>query len=64
MLVLHINIHNIPEKSDKLLTLISQLYQMNIEIHLFLICETFLTNNNASLYNVPGYTMIYAIYIK
>ena len=48
---------------------------MNIEINLFLICETFLTNNNADLHKIPGYTMIYknrtvgtrggiAIYIK
>ena len=48
---------------------------MHIEINFFLICETFLTNNNADLYKIPGYTMIYknrtvgtrggiAIYIK
>ena len=35
MSVLHINIHSIPDKFDKLPTLISRLYQMNIEIHFF-----------------------------
>ena len=34
--VLHINIHSISAKFDKLLTLISRLCQMNIEIHFFL----------------------------
>ena len=56
--VLHI-IYSVPAKFDKLLTLISRQYQMNIEIMCFLICETCLTNNNANLYEIPGYTMTY-----
>ena len=35
ILVLHINKHSIPAKFDKLLTLISRLYQIDIEINLF-----------------------------
>ena len=56
--VLHI-IYSVPAKFDKLLTLISRQYQMNIEIMCFLICETCLTNNNADLHKIPGYTMTY-----
>ena len=47
--VIHINIHSIPAKFEKLLSLLSRLRDINIEIHFLLHCETFLTNNNASL---------------
>ena len=55
---IHINIHSLPAKIDKLRTLISSLQNINIEIQFLLLCETFLSDNNYNLYKIPGYNLI------
>ena len=55
---IHINIHSIPAKFDKLKILLSSLHHINIDIQFILLCETFLSDNNCDLYNIPGYNMI------
>lgn len=32
---------------------------MKIDVHIILVCETFLKDYNVSLYNIPAYNMIY-----
>ena len=55
---IHINIHSIPAKFDKLKILLSSLQHINIDIQFILMCITFLSDNNCDLYNIPGYNMI------
>jgi hypothetical protein len=54
---MHINIHSLPAKIDQLTTLLSHLKQNNINLHFILLCETFLSDSNSSLFNIPGYTL-------
>jgi hypothetical protein len=56
---LHLNIHSLPAKFDQLNTLLSRLRQSNIQLHFILLCETFLNDKNASLFQIPGYNFIY-----
>ena len=56
--ILHVNIHSIPSKLDDLKSLLEKLKQNEINIDLLLLCETFLTENNKNLFNIPGYDLI------
>lgn len=56
--IMHINIQSLPAKLSKLEVLINRLAKSNIEIQFILLCETFLNQNNAHLYNIEGYTFI------
>ena len=55
---LHINIHSLPAKFDQLNLLLYKLKQANTYIHCILLCETFLNDNNSSLFPIPGYNCI------
>ena len=55
---IHINIHSIPAKLDKLKIVLSSLHNINIDIQFILLCETFLSDNNCNLCNIPGYNLI------
>ncbi len=56
---LHINIHSLPAKFDKLKTLLTRLNDISIPIQFVLLCETFLTDTNVNLFEIPGYHFIY-----
>ncbi len=53
--VIHLNIHSLPDKFDRLKTLLAI---MNITPDIILLCETFLHENNYNNYNLPGYSLV------
>lgn len=55
---IHINIRSLPDKFDTLKLFLHRLKEADITIDFILICETFLTEANADLYQIPGYTFI------
>jgi hypothetical protein len=55
---LHINIHSIPDKIDKLKDMLFQFQDIQIEFDFILLCETFLSDNISHLYHIPGYKMV------
>ena len=55
---MHLNIRSLPEKFDKLKLLLTQLDNININIDFILICETYFTDRNHDLYQLPGYNCI------
>ncbi len=72
---LHINIHSLPAKHDQLKTILTRFSDISIPIRFVLLCETFLTDNNAHMFVIPGYNFVFrnrctnsrggvAIYIK
>ena len=56
---LHLNIHSLPSKHSQLKELLSRLKDMGVDIHFILLCETFLTTENADIYQIPGYKCIH-----
>ena len=56
---LHINIHSLPAKFEKLQELIVSFNEAGIKLDYILICETFLRENNSHLYNIKGYNFIH-----
>jgi len=56
---LHINIHSLPAKYDQLKNILTRLSDISIPIHFVLLCETFLTDNNAHMYTIPGYNLVF-----
>ena len=54
----HINIQSLPAKFEKLKYLISEFQEQNIDIDFILLCETFLTDNIAQQFNIPGYNLL------
>jgi len=56
---LHINIQSLPAKIEKLKELIASLNTHSINIDFILLCETFLKDNIADLFNIHGYNMIH-----
>jgi exonuclease III len=59
MLCMHINIHSIPAKFDRLKELVLSNIEKNAKIDVLLLCETFLNERNSSLYNIPGYNFVF-----
>jgi hypothetical protein len=57
--VLHLNIQGLHSKFDNFKILLSQLNDQDVKLDFILLCETFLNDNNADLYNIPGYFFIY-----
>jgi exonuclease III len=57
--VLHLNIRGLSSKFDELKLLLSQLYDIHVILDVILLCETFINDNNADLFNIPGYKFIY-----
>ena len=54
----HINIQSLPAKFKKIKYLISEFQEQNIDIDFILLCETFLTDNIAQQFNIPGYNLL------
>ena len=55
---LHINIHSVPDKIDKLREMLAQFLNVNIEFDFILLCEAFMKDNTMHLYNLSGYTLV------
>ncbi len=56
---LHLNIHSLPAKHVELKNIVSVLGESGITIHFILLCETFLTDINCLMYDIPGYVFIH-----
>lgn len=52
--ILHINIQSLPAKFDKLKELVTSFQEENIQLDFILLCETFLTDSNMKLFQIPG----------
>ena len=57
---LHLNIQSLPKKIEELKILINNLGKAEIRLDFILLCETFLADSSAKLYNLPGYSLIYS----
>ena len=55
---MHINIRSLPDKFDRLKKFLTNLDNEKIQFDAILLCETFLTDTNHDLFNIPGYTFI------
>jgi len=55
---LHLNIQSLPAKFEKLKLLINKLSCQNIYLDFIMLCETFLTDNIAQQFSIPGYNFI------
>jgi hypothetical protein len=56
---IHINMQSLPDKYDKLKLFLHRLMDAHLTVDFILLCETFLTVNNADLYQIPGYKFIH-----
>lgn len=56
---IHLNIHSLPSKFLQLKNILYELNNRNIVVHFILLCETFLVETNADLFQIPGYTFIH-----
>ena len=57
--VLHLNIQGLTFKFNKLNKLLSQISEAHVEIDDILLCETFLNDDSAHLFELPNYNMVY-----
>ena len=55
---MHLNIRSLPDTFDKLKKFLTNLDNEKIQFDAILLCETFLTDTNHDLFNIPGYTFI------
>ena len=55
---MHINIRSLPDKFDRFKLFLTNLDNEKIQFDAILLCETFLTDTNHDLFNIPGYTFI------
>ena len=55
---MHINIRSLPDKFDKFKICLTNLDNEKIQFDAILLCETFLSDKNHDLFNIPGYTFI------
>jgi hypothetical protein len=56
---LHLNIQGLNAKFDDFKTLLSQMNDKGIHLDIIMLCETFLNDDNANLFHLPGYSFIY-----
>ncbi len=71
---LHLNIQSSPAKFDRLTSLLNNIQNKGLTLDFILLCETFLKDEIANHFNIPGYTMVHksrqsrgggvAIYVK
>ena len=55
---MHINIRSLSDKFDKFKKILTNLDNEKIQFDAILLCETFLSDKNHDLFNIPGYTFI------
>ena len=53
------SIQGLSSKFDQLQTLLSELSDAHVEIDYILLCETFVNDDNANLFQLPNYNFIY-----
>ena len=56
---LHLNIQSLPAKFDALKLLIHELHEKNIDLDFIMLCETFLRDDIAHHFEIPGYNFVY-----
>ena len=56
---LHLNIQSLPAKFDALKLLIHELHEKNIDLDFIMLCETFLRDDIAPHFEIPGYNCVY-----
>jgi hypothetical protein len=56
---IHVNVQSLPDKFDRLKLFLYRLKDEGVIIDFVLLCETFLTTNNADLYQIPGYKFVH-----
>jgi exonuclease III len=56
--ILHLNIQSLPAKFEKLKELIVTLSDKGAKLDFILLCETFLSDANTSLFDISGYNLI------
>ncbi len=57
--VMHFNIRGLSSKFHDLKAMIIDLADRNVNLDFILLCETFLTNENADLFNIPGFHLFH-----
>ena len=55
---MHMNIRSLPDKINKLKVFLCNLQEIGATFDFILLCETFLNDRNADMYNLPGYTFV------
>ena len=55
---MHKNVRSLPDKFDKFKNFLTNLENEKIQFDAILLCETFLSDKNHDLFNIPGYTFI------
>ena len=55
---LHMNIRSLPGNFDKLNHMVTDFENKKCDIDFLFLCETFLNENNCSLFNIDGYTKV------
>ena len=56
--ILHLNIHFLPNKINELQNLTQKLMNSNFELHLIMLCETFINDHNVNRCVLPGYKLV------
>jgi len=56
---LHINIRSLPGKFEEFKEMLGFIEENNVHVDFILLCETFLNEHNAHLYELPGYKFEY-----
>jgi exonuclease III len=56
--VMHFNIQGLNSKFEELKLFLIKLADINVELDVILLCETFINDNNATFFNLPGYNFI------
>ena len=57
-IAIHVNIRSLPSKFDQLRSLVANMRDIGMPIHFIMLCETFLTELNCHMYQLPGYQFI------
>ena len=57
--VIHLNIHSLPAKRHDLNDLLNWLDQLNVTIHVVLLCETYISDLNLDLCKITGFNLYY-----
>ena len=55
---MHLNVRSLPDKFDKFKIFLKNFDNEKIQFDAILLCETFLSDKNHDLFNIPGYTFI------
>lgn len=57
--VLHLNIHSLASKISHLRDMLDKLKNKKVIVHFIMLCETFLNDHNANMFQIPGYNFVH-----